>query len=284
MSQTTSGDRQKRQLASHGITVLLTARNEKRGLDAFEKLKGSSSDGFSDQDLIFHQLDVADSSSVATLAEFIKSQFGRLDILVNNAGIGGSILNGDALRAAAKGEAPFDLDIIMTQTYELGVECLQINYYGARRTVEALLPLLQLSQSPRIVNVSSSSSKLENIKNGWAKGILSDVDKLTEERVDEVLNEFLQDLKEGSPKAKGWPVAYPVSKAAMNAYTRILAKKFPNFKVNCVCPGFVKTDINDNIGWMSVEEGAEGPVKLALLPDDGPSGLFFTCKGVTSFD
>ncbi|KAL3517132.1 hypothetical protein ACH5RR_024034, partial [Cinchona calisaya] len=62
----------------------------------------------------------------------------------------------------------------------------------------------------------------------------------------------------------------------MNAYTRILAKKFPNFKVNCLCPGFVITDINDNIGWMSVEEGAEGPVKLALLPDDGLSVLFFS--------
>ena len=83
---------------------------------------------------------------------------------------------------------------------------------------------------------------------------------------------------------KSWAIPYAVSKAAMNAYTRILAKKFPNFKVNCVCPGFVKTDINYNIGWMSVEEGAKGPVKLALLPDDGPTGLFFSLNEVTSFD
>ena len=49
----------------------------------------------------------------------------------------------------------------MTQTYELGEECLQVNYYGAKRTVEALLPFLQLSDSPTIVNVSSSMGILQ---------------------------------------------------------------------------------------------------------------------------
>ncbi|KAL3517131.1 hypothetical protein ACH5RR_024033, partial [Cinchona calisaya] len=239
--------------------------------------------GISDN-LFFHQLDVANSSSVASLAEFIKSQFGRLDILVNNAGIGGSILNCDALRAAATAGAKINWDEVTTQTYELAVECLQINYYGARRMVEAFFPLLQLSQAPRIVNVSSSLGKLEYLPNETAKGILRDADNLTEERVDQVLNEFLENFKEFTKEAKGWPMAYKVSKAAMNAYTRILAKKFPDFKVNCACPGFVKTDINCNTGYLTVEEGAETPVMLALLPDDGPSGLFFSQKEVTSFE
>lgn len=68
-----------RQLASKGITVMLTARDEKRGLEAIEKLNKES--GLSDF-VIFHQLDVMDSESVASLAEFVKSQFGKLDILV----------------------------------------------------------------------------------------------------------------------------------------------------------------------------------------------------------
>ena len=68
-----------RQLASQGITVVLTARDEKRGLDAFHKLKAT--DGLSG-DLLFHQLDVADPSSVAAIAEFVKTHLGRLDILV----------------------------------------------------------------------------------------------------------------------------------------------------------------------------------------------------------
>ncbi|KAG5538440.1 hypothetical protein RHGRI_019123 [Rhododendron griersonianum] len=69
----------------------------------------------------------------------------------------------------------------------------------------------------------------------------------------------------------------------MNAYTRILAKKYPTFRINCVCPGYVKTDINDNSGIFSIEEGAEHPVRLALLPDDGPTGVFFVLKEVASF-
>ena len=166
----------------------------------------------------------------------------------------------------------------MTETYELTEECLQINYYGAKRTAEALIPLLQLSDSPRIVNVSSGAGKLKNIPNDWAKGVFTDAENLTEERVDEVLTEFLKDFNEGSLESKGWPSsmpAYTVSKAALNAYTRILAKKYPTFRINSLCPGSVKTDITYNAGFLPVEEGAARVMKLALLPNDGPSGSFF---------
>lgn len=52
---------------------------------------------------------------------------------------------------------------LLIETYELAEECLKINYYGAKTTAETLLPLLQLSDSPRIVNVSSSMGQLEVI-------------------------------------------------------------------------------------------------------------------------
>lgn len=126
----------------------------------------------------------------------------------------------------------------------------------------------------------------QNISYGKAKEVLSDVDGYTNERVDELLNEFLKDFTEGLLEIKGWPTyvsAYVVSKAAINAYTRSLAKKIPNFYINCVCPGYVQTDINNNTGFFTVEEGAKGPVRLALLPDGGPSGLFFYQNEVSSF-
>lgn len=126
----------------------------------------------------------------------------------------------------------------------------------------------------------------QNVTHEWAKRVFSDANNLTEERVDEVLSQFLNDFKEGTPETKGWPAsmsAYIVSKAAMNAYTRILAKKYSNFGINCVCPGYVKTDINYNTGELTVEEGAESPVRLALLPNGGPSGLFFFRKEDTPF-
>lgn len=266
-----------RQLASNGIVVVLTGRDEKRGLEALEKLKHSA---LSDH-VLFHQLDVSDPATITSLADFIRTQFGKLDILVNNAGIGGVKMGSDD-GGAGGGIDPGKL----IQNYELAEECLQTNYYGAKRTAEALIPLLQLSNSPRIVNVSSSMGHLKNIPNEWAKGVLCDGENLTEEKVDEVLEEFLKDFKEDSLEAKGWPTflsAYTVSKAAMNAYTRIIAKKYPSFCVNCVCPGYVKTDINRNTGILTVEEGAASPVRLALLPNGSPSGLFFVRQEVSPF-
>lgn len=119
---------------------------------------------------------------------------------------------------------------------------------------------------------------LQKFPNGWPKEVLSDVQNLTEEKIDEVLKEFLKDFKEGSLETKGWPLnmsAYVVSKVALNAYTRVLAREYPSICVNAICPGYVKTDINYNTGHLTPDEGAEPIVRLALLPDGSPSGLFF---------
>lgn len=67
-----------KQLASNGVKVVLTSRDEKRGIDALDKFKGTHLSDF----VIFHQLDVTDPASVASLAQFVKNQFGKLDILV----------------------------------------------------------------------------------------------------------------------------------------------------------------------------------------------------------
>ena len=50
---------------------------------------------------------------------------------------------------------------VSSQNYESAEACVRTNYYGAKRMCEALIPLLELSDSPRIVNVSSSRGKLE---------------------------------------------------------------------------------------------------------------------------
>ncbi|KAF3455803.1 hypothetical protein FNV43_RR00445 [Rhamnella rubrinervis] len=170
---------------------------------------------------------------------------------------------------------------MIIQRYDLAEESVKMNYYGAERTTEALLPLLQLSDSPRIVNVSSGAGTLKYISNKRFNEILSDVKSLTEEKVDEVLNEFLKDFEKDSLEIKY--AAYVMSKASMNAYTRILATKYPKFRINAVCPGYVKTDINYHTGHLTIEEGAISLVRLAVLPDDGPSGLFFYQQEVSSF-
>lgn len=126
----------------------------------------------------------------------------------------------------------------------------------------------------------------QQISNEWARGVFEDTENLTEERIDKVLKEFMKDFKEGSLKNKGWPTylsAYMVSKAAMNSYTRLLAKKHPKFCINCVCPGFVKTDINRNTGILSAENGAASVVRLSLLPNGSASGHFFARQEVSGF-
>jgi (+)-neomenthol dehydrogenase len=65
-------------LASEGITVVLTARDENRGLEAVQKLKQLSLTGL----VLFHQLDVTDHASIRSFVDFIHKQFGKLDILV----------------------------------------------------------------------------------------------------------------------------------------------------------------------------------------------------------
>ncbi|XP_047329035.1 (+)-neomenthol dehydrogenase-like [Impatiens glandulifera] len=117
-----------------------------------------------------------------------------------------------------------------------------------------------------------STEGVKNLPNEWANGMLNDATNLSEERIDEVLKEFLKDFKEGTWEANGWPTtltSYILSRATLNAYTRVVAKKFPTILVNCVCSGYVKTSINDNTGTLTVVEGAECFVRLALLPDGG---------------
>jgi len=128
--------------------------------------------------------------------------------------------------------------------------------------------------------------EFQRISNENARKELEDADGLTEEKVDKVVEGFLEDAKENLIHVKGWPTnysAYIVSKVALNAYTRVLAKKYPNIAINAVSPGFVKTDLNRNTGVLTVEEGAKGPVMLALMSEGGPSGLFFNKTEVLTF-
>ncbi|KAM4070418.1 hypothetical protein ACB094_12G164200 [Castanea mollissima] len=270
-----------RQLASNGIRVVLTARDVRRGNEAIEKLKAAGC-----SDVVFHQLDVMDPTTISSLADFIKTHLGKLDILVNNAGISGSIRNPEDQRKVSidqfvdlietdgvmlLGPNAIPLKEVIKQTYQTTEDCLRTNYYGAKQVSEALIPLLLLSNSGRIVNVSSALGQLKLISTENAKKELGDIDGLTEEKVDKVVEGFLEDVKENLIETKGWPVnisAYIVSKAALNAYTRVLARN---------------TDMNHNSGVLTVEEGAKSPVMLALMPEGGSSGLFFDRMEVSTF-
>ncbi|CAK9168574.1 unnamed protein product [Ilex paraguariensis] len=278
-----------RQLANAGVTVMLTAINEKKGMEATSLLRQS---GLSN--VVFHKLDVQDPESVESLAQFIQTQFGRLDIFVNNAGAPGATVDMDALMAInidpkswLSGKAANLVQGFIKITYESAKECFDTNYYGCKRVAEALLPLLQLSRSgARIVNVSSLRGELRRIPSEQIRKELGEIDTETEAKIGRILEKFLHDIKQDKLGGNGWPEmvpAYSISKATLNTYTRVLAKKYPNMCINCIHPGYVKTDLNWHTGMMTVEEGAKGSVMLALPPEGGPTGCYFDITKIAEF-
>lgn len=74
----------------------------------------------------------------------------------------------------------------------------------------------------------------------------------------------------------GGPGAYGIAKAALNALTRALVRDLPpGVKINACCPGWVHTRMGGPGAPLTPEQGADTPLWLALLPDDGPTGGFF---------
>ena len=91
-----------------------------------------------------------------------------------------------------------------------------------------------------------------------------------------LVGELEAGVKAGRHEREGWPSsAYRVSKAALNALTRILARQSTRVHVNAVCPGWVKTDMGGTGASRTVEHGARGIVWAATLDAAGPHGGFF---------
>ncbi|THA86276.1 SDR family NAD(P)-dependent oxidoreductase [Streptomyces sp. A0592] len=126
------------------------------------------------------------------------------------------------------------------------------NVIGVIRVTNAMLPLLRRSASPRIVNMSSSVGSL---------------------------------TRQSGPAAEqtAGPVsaAYAPSKTFLNAVTLQYARELgrTNILINTGCPGYVATDLNGFRGVRTPEEGAAIAIRLATLPDDGPTGQFFDDAG-----
>ncbi|KXG31186.2 hypothetical protein SORBI_3004G304400 [Sorghum bicolor] len=279
-----------RQLASGGLTVVLTARSETRGAEAVDRLRGLGL-----PDVVFHQLDITEPASAARLADFVRSKFGKLDVLVNNAGIMGVTMEvGDeaAIKEMMVGKDQNEIAEWLkqrtTQNTEQAEECVRINYHGTKTVTEALLPLVQSSSDGRIVNVTSAFGLLRFLSGEELRQELSSIETLTKQRLDELSALFLEDYKSGKLEPRGWPTdqvyaAYQASKALVSAYTRILARENPALRVNCVHPGYVETEMNCNTGDLTAAEGARVSVAVALADQGGVTGAYFDRTEIASF-
>ncbi|KAF6203901.1 hypothetical protein GE061_002239 [Apolygus lucorum] len=231
-------------------TVYLTARDVERGRAAVETLK---KEGLNP---VFHQLDVTDKKSIDALAADIKKAHGGLDILINNA----------AVLYMPGSPEPLEEQV---------AETLKTNYFALKNVCHALFPLLR--PHARVVNLTSSAGNLERMVPGEALRKRFADPNLTEEMLDQLLAEYVRDVKDGSYKEKGWPTveytAYAVSKVAVSALTRVQHQKFlkdarEDIVINHVHPGYVATDLNRHSGPLTTEQGAVCPVYAALLPEN----------------
>ncbi|MCA5894327.1 SDR family oxidoreductase [Isoptericola sp. NEAU-Y5] len=214
-----------RGLGTEGFRVAVGARDDARRDAAVEKLRADGVDAFG------VALDVTSDRSVAAAAQAIDAEAGRLDVLVNNAGISGRFDGG------AQDPTTLDLDVLRT--------VLDTNVLGVVRVTNAMLPLLERSRAPRIVNMSSDMGSLE--------------------------------LHTGPILA-----TYASSKTMVNALTVQYARRLADgpVVVNSACPGYVATDFTGHAGPRTPEQGAAIAIRLACLPDDGPRGGFFNEAGL----
>ncbi|MFJ9901309.1 SDR family oxidoreductase [Streptomyces sp. NPDC101152] len=131
----------------------------------------------------------------------------------------------------------------------------ETNVVGVLEVTNAFLPALRRSRHPRIVNISSGTSSLT-----WSTSP----------------NPQFAPGRPGS-------AAYRAAKTALNALTLLYAQSLADegFKVNALAPGLRATDLVPGVRDRGGDpaEGAEGAVRLALLPDDGPTGRFFSWDG-----
>ncbi len=139
-------------------------------------------------------------------------------------------------------QPPLETDItVFRQVFET-------NFFGVIAVTQAFIDLLRQSPEPRIVNVTSGLGSLT----------------------------LHNDPTWIYYKVK--PAGYVSSKAALNAYTIMLAFDLQDtsFKVNAVDPGYTATDFNDHTGPGNVPDAAARVVKAAVLGPDGPTGQFFS--------
>ena len=123
-----------RQLGQAGVTVVMAARDTKKGEAAAEKLRGEGLDAR------FLKLDVTSAEDRKAAAAFIGKEFGKLDILLNNAGI-----EADGIGSGRVSKTPADA---LHRVFET-------NFFAAVELTQALLPLIGKSDAGRIVNMSS---------------------------------------------------------------------------------------------------------------------------------
>ncbi len=208
-------------LATQGWDVLVGSRDRKAGEATAARLRKVTGGR-----LKCVELDVTSDASVTTAAQKLRDGAIKIDALVNNAGVYG----------VARGPDGVALTI-------------ETNFFGPLRVTLAVLPLLR--DGATITNVTSGLGELSNLDPAHRRELASPA--LTRDHLVELMHAFV------AGRGAGWETdAYGVSKAALDALTRVLARELAprQIRVNSTCPGWVRTGMGGRNAPRSVEQGA----------------------------
>jgi NAD(P)-dependent dehydrogenase (short-subunit alcohol dehydrogenase family) len=143
---------------------------------------------------------------------------------------------------------------------------IETNFFGTLHVTQTMLPLLQKSTSPRIINIASSAGRLSILKSDKLIQTVTSP-KIQLEELEMLLKTFVADVEAGTHSSKGWPTTcYGMSKLGINVMTQIFAREYPSIMVNAVDPGYCATDQNNNQGYLPAKQGATAAVYLANVP------------------
>ena len=179
--------------------VFLTARSEERGKEAVKTLEA---EGLNPK---FHQLDITSSASIEELRKFMVDSYGGVDVLVNNAGI------------AYKYDST-------ASDIEQATNTLRTNFNGTRNMLRTFSPIVR--SHGRIVNMHSWTGLFSVLTSDSLRNKFTSP-SLTEEELVALMDQFIEDVREGKHKERGWAKTFYASIAVgilalSNVYARQL--------------------------------------------------------------
>lgn len=209
-------------LIKANVRVIIGSRSLEKGKAAVEKLDSPLASAV--------EIDIADDESIKRAFNELSGKIDRLDVLINNAGIYPD--NG------------FD---ILTIDRDLLAKTLNVNTFGAIKTTQIFLPLLEKAEEARVINYSSGYGQL----NGLSAGVPS----------------------------------YCLSKLTLNGATIMLADALAskNIQVNAVDPGWVSSDMGGANAPRTTAQGADTAVWLATVSSVSDSGKLWRDRSLVSF-
>lgn len=205
------------QLLTAKKNVIAWARDPQSSIKLVELQKQFSTS------LTIQKVDVTNEKSIKDATAQLKN----VDVVINNAGV----LLDHTFKLTT---LPIDA---IKNTFE-------VNVYAPIRVVQTLLPLLEKSSSPLVVNISSKMGSIDD-------------------------------------NSSGGYYAYRMSKTALNMFTKSFSVDYPKIKTFCMHPGWVQTDMGGSNATTTIEDSVTGLLRTILEPQKFKSGSFINFEGNT---